>query len=85
MLIVIGDKSFRNVIDLSRLLKYYMNNCSFVEAIHISSFTDTLIDKLESNNDIGLLNCVQIQTQCASLWLVFFSTFFLLRDWIYFS
>ncbi|VIO92094.1 Uncharacterized protein BM_BM9711 [Brugia malayi] len=52
------------------LLKYYMNNCSFVEAVHISSFTDTLIDKLESNGDIGTLNFVQIQTQCALLWYV---------------
>ncbi|EFO24999.2 hypothetical protein LOAG_03482 [Loa loa] len=52
------------------LLKYYMNNCSFVEAVHISSFTDTLIDKLESNGDIATLNFVQIQTQCASLWYV---------------
>ncbi|CAG9536568.1 unnamed protein product [Cercopithifilaria johnstoni] len=50
------------------LMKYYMNNCSFVEAIHISSFTDTLIDKLESNGDVRTLNFVQIQTQCASLW-----------------
>uniref|UniRef100_A0A8R1Y341 Uncharacterized protein n=1 Tax=Onchocerca volvulus TaxID=6282 RepID=A0A8R1Y341_ONCVO len=53
-----------------RLLKYYMNNCSFVEAVHISSFTDTLIDKLESNGDDGTFNFVQIEAQCASLWYV---------------
>uniref|UniRef100_A0A915PIK9 Uncharacterized protein n=1 Tax=Setaria digitata TaxID=48799 RepID=A0A915PIK9_9BILA len=52
------------------LLKYYMNNCSFVEAIHISSFTGTLIDRMESSGDIGVLNFVRIQTQCASLWYV---------------
>ncbi|KAL4002611.1 Tetratricopeptide repeat family protein [Acanthocheilonema viteae] len=52
------------------LMKYYINNCSFVEAVHISSFTDTLIDKLESNTGVGTLNFVQIQTQCASLWYV---------------
>ncbi|VDK81450.1 unnamed protein product [Onchocerca ochengi] len=52
------------------LLKYYMNNCSFVEAVHISSFTDTLIDKLESNGDDGTFNFVQIEAQCASLWYV---------------
>ncbi|KAM3723268.1 Amyloid protein-binding protein [Dirofilaria immitis] len=52
------------------LLKYYMNNCSFIEAVHISSFTDTLIDNLESNGDDRTFNFVQIQTQCASLWYV---------------
>ncbi|VDO31207.1 unnamed protein product [Onchocerca flexuosa] len=52
------------------LLKYYMNNCSFVEAVHISSFTDTLIDKLKSNGDDETFNFVQIETQCASLWYV---------------
>uniref|UniRef100_A0A0R3RGR1 TPR_REGION domain-containing protein n=1 Tax=Elaeophora elaphi TaxID=1147741 RepID=A0A0R3RGR1_9BILA len=52
------------------LMKYYMNNCSFVEAVHISTFTDALIDKLESNGDIETLNFVQIQAQCASLWFV---------------
>ncbi|MCP9258083.1 Solute carrier family 17 member 9 [Dirofilaria immitis] len=39
-------------------------------AVHISSFTDTLIDNLESNGDDRTFNFVQIQTQCASLWYV---------------